>query len=200
MLVGSTAGYIARSSCKADNVDEDGDVSMNDGNFDLMDADTNDADGELVPGTKDRDAGKERLHDSGPVDEPQSLSSIVLASRVGMLLSSFPLTAAYTNCYLSERKYPRHLDALAHYISEPGLPLALSQFLYSRRHPQQPTPDDVIVCVNFMGKIHVFHSAISRFYSPSDLCGAGGIYRQRIRCNPSWYGHPGRDTIFVVQD
>jgi hypothetical protein len=46
----------------------------------------------------------------------------------------------------------------------------------------------------------VFHSAIARFYSPSDLCGAGGMYRQRIRCNPSWYGHTRRDTVFVVQD
>jgi len=26
------------------------------------------------------------------------------------------------------------------------------------------------------------------------------MYRQRIRCNPSWYGHPRRDTAFVVQD
>jgi hypothetical protein len=60
MLLGSTAGYIARSSCKADNVDEDGDMSMNDGDFDLMDADTNDIDGEQV-GMEDQDAGKERL-------------------------------------------------------------------------------------------------------------------------------------------
>jgi len=26
------------------------------------------------------------------------------------------------------------------------------------------------------------------------------MYRQRIRSNPSWYGHPRRDTAFVVQD
>lgn len=26
------------------------------------------------------------------------------------------------------------------------------------------------------------------------------MYRQRIRSNPSWYGHPRHDTVFVVQD
>ena len=26
------------------------------------------------------------------------------------------------------------------------------------------------------------------------------MYRQRIRCNPSWFGNPRRDTVFVVQD
>lgn len=68
------------------------------------------------------------------------------------------------------------------------------------RHPNCPVPDDVENCVNFSGKIHVFHSAITRFYAPSDLCGPCGMYRQRIRCNPSWYGHPRHDTVFVVQD
>ena len=89
---------------------------------------------------------------------------------------------------------------LAHYINEPGFLLAFNQFLYSRRHPNRSVPDDVITRVNFMGKIHVFHSAVARFYSPSDLCGAGGMYRQRIRSNPSWHGHPRHDTVFVVTD
>jgi len=89
---------------------------------------------------------------------------------------------------------------LAHYINEPGFLLAFNQFLYSRRHPNRSVPDDVITRVNFMGKIHVFHSAVARFYSTSDLCGAGGMYRQRIQSNPSWHGHPRRDTVFVVTD
>jgi hypothetical protein len=89
---------------------------------------------------------------------------------------------------------------LTQYINEPGFPLALSQFLYSRRHPNRSIPDDIVARVNLNSKIQVFHSAITRFYSPSDLCGAGGMYRQRIRCNPSWYGHPRRDTVFVTLD
>ena len=49
-----------------------------------------------------------------------------------------------------------------------------------------------------MGRIYVFHSAVARFFAPSDLCGAGGMYQERIRCNPSWRGECARyDTIFV---
>jgi len=60
------------------------------------------------------------------------------------------------------------------------------------RHPSRPVPNDVENQVNFSGKIHVFHSAITRFYSPSDFCGPCGMCRQRIRCR--------HDTAFVVQD
>ena len=78
--------------------------------------------------------------------------------------------------------------------------MAFYEFLYSRRHPNRPIPDDLATRISFNGKIHVFHSAVARFYAPSDLCGAGGMYWQRIRCNPSWYGHSRFDTVFVVQD
>ncbi|KAL1715689.1 hypothetical protein EV715DRAFT_275614 [Schizophyllum commune] len=32
---------------------------------------------------------------------------------------------------------------------------------------------------------------------PSDLCGAGGVRRERIRSTPSWYGCPRRDTVLI---
>ena len=101
---------------------------------------------------------------------------------------------------MSERRYPKDLHALAQYINEPDFPYAFKSFLYSMRHPNRIVPEDVETRVNFGGKIHVFHSAITRFYSPSDLCGPCGMYRQRIRCNPSWYGHTRHDTVFVVVD
>ena len=68
------------------------------------------------------------------------------------------------------------------------------------RHPNRSLPHDFNTRVNFTGKIWVYHSAVTRFYAPSDLCGPCGMYRQRIRCNPSWYGKPRNDTVFVVQD
>ena len=89
---------------------------------------------------------------------------------------------------------------LAKYINEPGFPSAFKSFLYTLRHPNRPLPKDFETRVTFSGKINVFHSAIARFYAPSDLCGPCGMYRQRIRCNPSWFGNPRRDTAFVVQD
>jgi len=99
-----------------------------------------------------------------------------------------------------ERQYPKDLVALARYINEPDFPSTFKSFLYSMRHPTRPIPDDVDTHVHFSGKIHVFHSAIAWFYAPSDLCGPCGMYRQRVRTNPSWYGHSRHDTVFVVQD
>jgi hypothetical protein len=43
----------------------------------------------------------------------------------------------------------------------------------------------------------VFHSAVATFYAPSDLCGAGGMYQERIRSNIMWKGKPRHDTVFV---
>jgi len=96
MLVGSTAGSIAQSFREADNLDDVGDVSMNDVKSDLMD----NADGEQDLGTEDQEAGKERLHDAGPVDEPRALSSIVLAETPGMFWTLFLLVYSGTDCHL----------------------------------------------------------------------------------------------------
>ena len=67
-------------------------------------------------------------------------------------------------------------------------------------HPSHLLPEDFETRVTFSGKIHVFHLAVARFYAPSDLCGPCGMYHQRIQCNPSWFGNPRHDTVFVVQD
>ncbi|KAH8977241.1 hypothetical protein EDB86DRAFT_3067928 [Lactarius hatsudake] len=46
----------------------------------------------------------------------------------------------------------------------------------------------------------VHHSAIATFYAPSDLSGSGGLRRERIQSTPHFFGHPRRDTVFVVVD
>ena len=49
------------------------------------------------------------------------------------------------------------------------------------------------------GKIHVYHLAVAQLYAPSNLCGTGGMYCERICSNPSWYSDgPCHDTVFVV--
>jgi hypothetical protein len=96
----------------------------------------------------------------------------------------------------SERNYPRKLDALARYINQPGFPTALRQFVYAQRHPNYE--DFPVVLPEFSSNIWVFHSAIACFYAPSDLCGAGGMCRERIRANPNWKGHPRFDTVLVT--
>jgi hypothetical protein len=101
---------------------------------------------------------------------------------------------------LLEQRYPKQLNCLAEYIDEPDFPSKFKEFLYSIRHPTREVPIDIDEQMSFYGKIYVFHSAISRFYAPSDLCGSCGMYRQRIRSTPSWYGYPRHDTVFVAVD
>lgn len=102
---------------------------------------------------------------------------------------------------LPEQGYPRAVEDLAAHIGQPKLPELLRQFLYDQLNPDSNIPStevDLEDCPRFMGSIYVYHSAIARFYAPSDLCGAGGMYRERIRSNPDWRGeYARRDTMFV---
>ena len=75
------------------------------------------------------------------------------------------------------------------------------QFLHQVDHPDsEDVPSHLEDCLPFLGKIHVHHSAMATFYSPSDLCGVGGMLHERIRSNPSFKGQPRYDTVFVVLD
>ncbi|KAJ7205174.1 hypothetical protein GGX14DRAFT_644927 [Mycena pura] len=92
------------------------------------------------------------------------------------------------------------LQVLAAHIQQPQLPALLCRFLQEELNgapdddaPPVPLED----CPVFGGRITVHHSAIARFYAPSDLGGAGGMYREHIRSNPNWHGYPRRDTVLV---
>jgi hypothetical protein len=99
------------------------------------------------------------------------------------------------------RGYPRSLESLANHINQPGFPEALRRFLYDHIHSDSNISSadvDIEQCPNFTGRIYVYHSAIARFFAPSDLCGTGGMYRERIRSNPNWRGEYARyDTMFI---
>jgi hypothetical protein len=102
------------------------------------------------------------------------------------------------NGSLLERGYPRTVKNLAAFIKQPRFPDLLRRFLYGELHPDSDMNVDIEDCPYFSGPINVYHSAVARFYSPSDLCGAGGMYRERIRSNPNWRGeYTRRDTILV---
>jgi hypothetical protein len=66
--------------------------------------------------------------------------------------------------------------------------------------PDQQAPRSPEELPLFKGNIKVYHSASTTFYAPSDLCGPGGMHRERIRSTPSFHGHECRDTVFVVLD
>ena len=167
LLIGSTANYFAPDG---------GEVSEEHGS-DV------DGPGDMAQGKHDIDS-EERLDDAGPENGPQSLSSITLAAVPGILrpflIYLILIMTLLRSLYSSERHYPKDLNRLAQYINEPHFPSEFKSFLYSIRHPNRLLPDDFQTRVNFSGKIHVFHSAVTRFYAPSDLCGPCRMYHQRI--------------------
>ncbi|KAJ7203848.1 hypothetical protein GGX14DRAFT_698923 [Mycena pura] len=119
--------------------------------------------------------------DDGVVHGPRSLSDIELAPT-------------------AQRGYPKNLPGLAQYIHQPSFPLILRQFLHAEVNgPPDPLAPLVPIdeCPVFAGRITVHHSAIARFYAPSDLGGAGGMYRERIRSNPHWHGYARHDTVLI---
>ena len=119
-------------------------------------------------------------------------------ARVYPQISRVPL---YLIVDLAECGYPSQLHALAAHIKQPEFPLAFSQFLYKCFHPDiQITPSTLEECPTFDGAIKVYHSAVATFYAPSDLSGSGGLRHEWIWSTPCFFGHPHRDTMFVITD
>ncbi|KAJ7186674.1 hypothetical protein C8R46DRAFT_1157898 [Mycena filopes] len=114
------------------------------------------------------------------------------------LLSSTQLAAT------SSRLFPKDVTSLAAHINQPRLAELIRRFLYDQINPDSNIPSTHVpldTCPLFTGRVDVFLSAVARFYAPSDLCGAGGMYRERIRANPHWRSqYPRYDTVFVVTD
>ena len=142
-------------------------------------------------------------NDIGPASGPKVLSSIHLATTRGMLCCTVLSPPKLIDVYL-ERSYPATLEALSIHIQQPQLPELIHHFLYDQMHPNSPVWTTDIALDDwpqFYGRISVFHSAIARFYAPSDLCGAGGMYKEHIRSTPLWQGESARrDTVFVETD
>lgn len=86
----------------------------------------------------------------------------------------------------------------------PQLPDILCRFLHSQLRPtdpRDPEDDPLDECPLYDGKIHVYNSACSTFFAPSDLSGLYGMRREYIRSCPMWRNEgPRSDCIFVVTD
>ena len=97
--------------------------------------------------------------------------------------------------------YPHLLGLLVVHINHPHIPEALQWFLYDHVNPDadvSPANINIEECPDFTGRILVYHSAIARFFAPSDLCGAGGMYCEQIHSHPDWQGkYVWYDTMFV---
>ncbi|KAJ3529105.1 hypothetical protein NMY22_g9137 [Coprinellus aureogranulatus] len=138
-----------------------------------------------------------QLDDVAPSSGPRLASSITLASTHRMFHVPWQIYGGLDN--VTEYGYPDKLAELTTYLEEPQFKAAFLEYLFSIRHPTREIPTDIHRYASFSGKIRVYHSAIARFYAPSDACGAGGMQRQTIRCNPNWRGQPRMDTVFVSQ-
>jgi hypothetical protein len=96
------------------------------------------------------------------------------------------------------------LKALAAQINLPFNSELIRRFLFNQLHPNVPLSGDEVnlnICPTFSGNIHVFHSALATFYTPSDLLGISGMHCQRIRATPLWQNSHGRyDCMFLEKD
>ncbi|KAJ6628598.1 hypothetical protein B0H10DRAFT_2160856 [Mycena sp. CBHHK59/15] len=92
------------------------------------------------------------------------------------------------------------LEELAMHSGQPSFPLLLCCFLHDEVYgPLDEDAPPVVLDAYpiFANHISVHHSAICCFYAPSDLCGAGGMYREHIQSNLHWHGYAQRDTVLV---
>ncbi|KDQ49176.1 hypothetical protein JAAARDRAFT_88377, partial [Jaapia argillacea MUCL 33604] len=106
------------------------------------------------PPTEDDD------EDHRPSPGPRVLSSVELART-------------------AERGYPRNVNDLTTFIGQPKFPELIRRFLFDQLNPNSEIPSSAIALDDlpyFTGSVSVFHSAVARFYAPSDLCGAGGMH------------------------
>jgi len=80
----------------------------------------------------------------------------------------------------------------------------LQEFLYNQRNPDSETAwEDVPLRErpSFHGKLTLYASAVATFYAPSDICGVGGMRKERIRAVSSWRKEGVRyDCVFVNRD
>lgn len=93
---------------------------------------------------------------------------------------------------------------LAKTINQPDLVLLIRHLLHEQLHPSEPSDSSTLLpgaLPFFDGTLSIYPSAVATFHAPSDLCGTGGMRRERIRAVPSWRRGPGRyDCVFVETD
>jgi hypothetical protein len=100
-----------------------------------------------------------------------------------------------------ERKHAKTVSAITAELNIAHLPNLLRQFLFEQQHPDDPCNVSELPEFHFPGydgRLSVFNSASSRFYSPSDLSRIGGMRTEYICACPLWrneYAH--NDCVFV---
>ncbi|KAH7905578.1 hypothetical protein BJ138DRAFT_1118343 [Hygrophoropsis aurantiaca] len=135
-------------------------------------------------------------------DYEQNRRAVALDNDYGEIDDGAPLVQAHVMLARTpQSKRAQSIPALATELNILSLPALLGQFLYQQAHPNDdrlPSEYPSAECPQYEGRIHVFNSASSRFYAPSDLSGIGGMRTEHIRACPSWRNqHSRHDCVFV---
>ncbi|KAI0081502.1 hypothetical protein K474DRAFT_1682054 [Panus rudis PR-1116 ss-1] len=102
--------------------------------------------------------------------------------------------------------YPRYLEDLIDALDEPRLGEHIARFLFQNIYPNDPRlasdiPMHELPAVPNRLRVRIYHSAVSTFYAPSDLCGVNGMHRERIHAVPRWRNGAGRyDCVLIAKD
>ena len=91
-----------------------------------------------------------------------------------------------------------NIDTLANDISESNFRHYLDHFLHDQLKLDHTLSSPFFYIPD---KIHVYSSTIATFYTPSNLCGTGGMHCECIHAITSWRcGKPQYDCVFVNTD
>jgi hypothetical protein len=118
---------------------------------------------------------------------------------------SFVCGFSIASFIINQSKYlitGRNVDVrdLANDLNCPDLIYLIRRFLYKQLFHDSSEDSHARLPV-FDERIHVYPSAVATFYAPSDICGTGGMRRERIRSMPSWRGGPcHHDCVFIETD
>jgi hypothetical protein len=96
-----------------------------------------------------------------------------------------------------------YAEDLATDMDQPDFFLLIQQFLYGQDHSDSDSSTSQALdnLPPFHEKITVYPSAVTTFYSPSDISRVGGMCYEHIRAVDSWSKGPAQyDCIFTVTD
>ncbi|KAJ3833133.1 hypothetical protein F5878DRAFT_719544 [Lentinula raphanica] len=99
--------------------------------------------------------------------------------KQGMMVG---MTFSYVEMIHSDSEADRDIEL--HEIADLGP--ATKSSVHLAVTPDAEQPHDLELCPTFSGRITVYHSAVTWFYAPSDLCGVGGMHSERIQSHPRW--------------
>ncbi|KAI5996391.1 hypothetical protein EDD15DRAFT_2387356 [Pisolithus albus] len=109
-----------------------------------------------------------------------------------------------SNRLILERKRARNMQDLAIELNTPRLIDTLRRFLQLQLYRDDDRDlEDVPLdeCPLYDGSVHVYNSACSTFYAPSDTSGIHGMCREYIRSCPEWRNTgPRYDCVYVVTE